>query len=168
VLARLGPPALRRPPRPQPARQAARAGTRARAAGLLAGARRRHRRATSSSGSKRWSTSSTTRATPRRPNASPHGLDALVVQLRYPTSHRRRWRPTNPLERSLAEVKRRTKAIGRFPGETSCLTLVWAVLDLYITHAKNGVRFNQLERERPRRIRHTGSQPTTDEQVKAA
>jgi hypothetical protein len=29
--------------------------------------------------------------------------------------------------------------IGRFPGETSCLTLVWAVLDLYITHAKNGV-----------------------------
>jgi hypothetical protein len=23
--------------------------------------------------------------------------------------------------------------IGRFPGETSCLTLVWAVLDLYIT-----------------------------------
>jgi len=29
--------------------------------------------------------------------------------------------------------------IGRFPGETSCLTLVWAVLDLYISHVKNGV-----------------------------
>jgi hypothetical protein len=43
--------------------------------------------------------------------------------------------------------------IGRFPGQTSCLTLVWAVLDLYITHAKNGVRFSQLERRRPRRIR---------------
>jgi transposase-like protein len=42
---------------------------------------------------------------------------------------------TNLLERSLAEVKRRTKVIGRFPGETSCLTLVWAVLDLYITNA---------------------------------
>src|SRR5436190_5102001 len=66
--------------------------------------------------------------------------DALVVHLRYPTRHRRRWRSTNLLERSLAEVKRRTKVIGRFPGETSCLTLVWAVLDLYITHAKNGVR----------------------------
>jgi hypothetical protein len=38
--------------------------------------------------------------------------------------------------------------IGRFPGETSCLTLVWAVLDLYVTHAKNGVRFNQLDRQR--------------------
>ena len=63
-------------------------------------------------------------------------LHTLVVHLRYPTRHRRRWRSTNLLERSLAEVKRRTKVIGRFPGETSCLTLVWAVLDLYITHAK--------------------------------
>jgi transposase-like protein len=67
-------------------------------------------------------------------------LDALVVHLRYPLAHRRRWRSTNLLERSLAEVKRRTKVIGRFPGETSCLTLVWAVLDLYLTHAKNGLR----------------------------
>ena len=50
---------------------------------------------------------------------------------------RRRWRSTNLLERSLGEVKRRTKVIGRFPGETSCLTLVWAVLDLYMTHATN-------------------------------
>jgi transposase-like protein len=65
-------------------------------------------------------------------------LDALVVHLRYPTRHRRRWRSTNLLERSLGEVKRRTKVIGRFPGETSCLTLVWAVLDLYISHATNG------------------------------
>jgi putative transposase len=95
-------------------------------------------------------------------------LDALVVHLRYPTRHRRRWRSTNLLERSLAEVKRRTKVIGRFPGETSCLTLVWAVLDLYITHAKNGVRFSQLERQRLRRIRHAGSEPTTDEEATAA
>jgi putative transposase len=95
-------------------------------------------------------------------------LDALVVHLRYPTRHRRRWRSTNLLERSLAEVKRRTKVIGRFPGETSCLTLVWAVLDLYITHAKNGVRFSQLERQRLRRIRHAGSKSTTDEEVTAA
>jgi transposase-like protein len=36
------------------------------------------------------------------------------VHLRYPTRHRRRWRSTNLLERSLAEVKRRTKLIGRF------------------------------------------------------
>ena len=86
-------------------------------------------------------------------------LEALIVHLRYPTRHRRRWRSTNLLERSLAEVKRRTKVIGRFPGETSCLTLVWAVLDLYITHAKNGVRFSQLERQRLRRMRYAGSEP---------
>jgi putative transposase len=95
-------------------------------------------------------------------------LDALVVHLRYPTRHRRRWRSTNLLERSLAEVKRRTTVIGRFPGETSCLTLVWAVLDLYITHAKNGVRFSQLERQHLRRIRCAGSEQTTDEEVTAA
>ena len=95
-------------------------------------------------------------------------LDALVVHLRYPTRHRRRWRSTNLLERSLAEVKRRTKVIGRFPGETSCLTLVWAVLDLYITHAKNGVRFSQLERQRLKRIRYQGSEQTTPEEVSAA
>ena len=73
--------------------------------------------------------------------------------------HRRRWRSTNLLERSLGEVKRRTKVIGRFPGETSCLTLVWAVLDLYMTHATNGVRFTQLERQRLKRIRYEGNEP---------
>jgi transposase-like protein len=91
-------------------------------------------------------------------------LDALVVHLRYPLAHRRRWRSTNLLERSLAEVKRRTKVIGRFPGETSCLTLIWAVLDIYLTHAKNGVRFNQLERQRLLRMRYAGSDQTSDEE----
>jgi putative transposase len=92
-------------------------------------------------------------------------LDALVVHLRYPTRHRRRWRSTNLLERSLGEVKRRTKVIGRFPGEDSCLTLVWAVLDLYMTHATNGVRFTQLERQRLKRIRYEGDEPTTPEET---
>src|ERR687888_141642 len=83
-------------------------------------------------------------------------LDALVVHLRYPTRHRRRWRSTNLLERSLREVKRRTEVIGRFPGETSCLTLVWAVLDRYITHATNGIKFTELERQHLKRIRYEG------------
>jgi transposase-like protein len=81
-------------------------------------------------------------------------LDALVVHLRYPPRHRRRWRSTNLLERSLGEVKRRTKVIGRFPGEESCLTLVWAVLDLLITHETNGIRFTELDRQRLNRIRY--------------
>jgi transposase-like protein len=95
-------------------------------------------------------------------------LDALVVHLRYPTRHRRRWRSTNLLERSLGEVKRRTKVIGRFPGETSCLTLVWAVLDLYISHATNGIKFTQLERQSLKRMRYEGRGETTPEEVTAA
>jgi hypothetical protein len=58
--------------------------------------------------------------------------------------------------------------IGRYPGETSYLTLVYAVLDLYITHAQNGVRFSQLERQRLSRTRHAGIEPMTDEEVSAA
>jgi putative transposase len=95
-------------------------------------------------------------------------LDALVVHLRYPSRHRRRWRSTNPLERSLGEVKRRTKVIGRFPGETSCLTLVWAVLDLYISHATNGIKFTQLERQALKRTRYEGHDETIPEEVTAA
>lgn len=95
-------------------------------------------------------------------------LDALVVHLRYPTRHRRRWRSTNLLERSLGEVKRRTKVIGRFPGETSCLTLVWTVLDLYITHATNGIKFTQLERQRLRQLRHQGQEQTMPKEASAA
>jgi non-homologous end joining protein Ku len=58
--------------------------------------------------------------------------------------------------------------IGRFPGETSCLTLVWAVLDLYITHATNGIKFTQLERQALSRIRFQGHDDTTPQEVTAA
>jgi transposase-like protein len=95
-------------------------------------------------------------------------LDALVGHLRYPPRHRRRWRSTNLLERSLGEVKRRTKVMGRFPGEESCLTLVWAVLDLLITHETNGIRFNELERQRLKRLRYQGSDRAIPEEVSAA
>ncbi|HEY2657868.1 MAG TPA: transposase [Solirubrobacteraceae bacterium] len=95
-------------------------------------------------------------------------LDALVVQLRYPPRHRRRWRSTNLLERSLGEVKRRTKVMGRFPGEESCLSLVWAVLDLLITHETNGIHFNQLDRQRLKRMRYQGDEQTIPGEVTAA
>jgi putative transposase len=95
-------------------------------------------------------------------------LDALVVHLRYPTRHRRRWRSTNLLERSLGEVKRRTKVMGRFPGEDSCLTLVWAVLDLLITHQSNGIRFTKLDRQHLNRTTYTASENTATEEVTAA
>jgi transposase-like protein len=95
-------------------------------------------------------------------------LDALVVHLRLPVRHRRRWRSTNLLERSLGEVKRRTKVMGRFPGETSCLTLVWAVLDLLITHQTNGIRFTELDQQRLKLTRNEGTQEPIPEEVTAA
>lgn len=57
-------------------------------------------------------------------------MDALVAHLRWPSEHRKRIRTTNLLERTFVEVRRRTKVIGRFPGETSALSLIWAVLEL--------------------------------------
>ena len=94
-------------------------------------------------------------------------LDALCVHLRYPLRHRRRWRSTNLLERSLGEVRRRTKVIGRFPGETSCLSLCWAVLDLVISHS-NGVTFTDLDRQAIDRLSPEQAERTTGEEVIAA
>jgi hypothetical protein len=58
--------------------------------------------------------------------------------------------------------------MGRFPGETSCLTLVWAVLDLLITHQTNGIRFTQLDYQRLKQTRYQGTQQPIPEEVTAA
>jgi hypothetical protein len=63
-------------------------------------------------------------------------LAALCGHLEYPLRPRKRLRSTNLLERSLEEVKRRTNVIGRFLGETICLSLCLAVLDLFIASAR--------------------------------
>jgi putative transposase len=54
---------------------------------------------------------------------------ALSVYLRFPREHWQRIRHSNFIERTFGETRRRTKVIGRLPGETSCVSLVWAVLD---------------------------------------
>jgi hypothetical protein len=95
---------------------------------------------TAKAGSKHWSISSTRKGSPPRPDAWP----------------------------TIGEVKRRTKVMGRFPGEESCLTLVWAVLDLLITHQTNGINFNALARQRLKRARYQGNEQTTPEEVTAA
>ena len=55
--------------------------------------------------------------------------EQLTSYLRFPVEHHRRIRHSNFIERTFGEPRRRTKVIGRLPGETSCLWLVWAVLD---------------------------------------
>ncbi|GAA1750450.1 hypothetical protein GCM10009810_08550 [Nostocoides vanveenii] len=53
----------------------------------------------------------------------------LSAYLRFPAEHQKRIRHSNFIERTFGETRRRAKVIGRFPGETSCISLVWAVLD---------------------------------------
>ncbi len=53
----------------------------------------------------------------------------LTHYLRTPREHWNRVRHSNFIERTFGETRRRVKAIGRLPGETSALTLIWAVLD---------------------------------------
>ena len=90
----------------------------------------------------------------------------LTAYLRFPAVHHHRIRHSNFIERTFGETRRRTKVIGRFPSETSCLTLVWAVLDRAsrgwrgLTMTADGLRLLQdLRRsllEPPRRLRaHT-------------
>jgi putative transposase len=55
--------------------------------------------------------------------------EQLTSYLRFPAEHHKRIRHSNFIERTFGETRRRVKVIGRLPGETSCLSLVWAVLD---------------------------------------
>ena len=91
-------------------------------------------------------------------------LAALTVHLAYPLRLRTRLRSTNLLERSLGEVRRRTKVIGRFPGETSCLTLAWAVMDLVIAGA-HGLELSLPEHHAIAAIVAARSVPRTGQRV---
>lgn len=55
--------------------------------------------------------------------------EQLTAYLRFPVEHHRRIRHSNFIERTFGETRRRVKVIGRLPGESSCLSLVWAVFD---------------------------------------
>ena len=95
--------------------------------------------------------------------------EGLTAYLRFPAEHHHRVRHSNFIERTFGETRRRVKVIGRLPGETSCLTLVWAVLDRAsagwrgLTMTSDGLRLLQdLRRsllEPPRQLRpHTAAQ----------
>jgi transposase-like protein len=75
--------------------------------------------------------------------ALPEGFTVFSL----PTSHRRRLRTTNLIERVNQEVKRRTRVARLFPNEASCLRLVSAVLmeiaEDWQTADKRYVTFNE-------------------------
>ncbi len=93
-------------------------------------------------------------------------LPALCVHLKYFPRLRKRFRSSNLLERSLEEVRRRTKVIGRFPGETSCLSLCWAVLDVFIAGAR-GLGLSDLEYREVVQLKLARAYPERD-QIKVA
>jgi transposase-like protein len=99
--------------------------------------------------------------------------EGLTACLRFPAEHHNRVRHSNFIERTFGETRRRTKVIGRLPGETSCLTLVWAVLDRAsrgwrgLTMTSDGLRLLQdLRRsllEPPRQLRTRTVTATQDD-----
>jgi transposase-like protein len=95
--------------------------------------------------------------------------EGLTAYLRFPAEHHQRIRHSNFIERTFGETRRRAKVIGRFPGETSCIGIVWAVLDRAspgwrgLTMTPAGLRLLQdLRRsllEPPRLLRHRPATP---------
>jgi putative transposase len=101
--------------------------------------------------------------------------EGLTAYLRFPAEHHNRIRHSNFIERTFGETRRRTKVIGRLPGETTCLTLVWAVLDRAsrgwrgLAMTSDGLRLLQDLRhsllEPPRQMRpHTVTAAQRDDQ----
>ena len=100
--------------------------------------------------------------------------EGLTAYLRFPAEHHPRVRHSNFIERTFGETRRRTKVIGRLPGETSCLTPVWAVLDRAsrgwrgLTMTSDGLRqLQDLRRsllEPPRQLRPRTVTATRDDE----
>jgi putative transposase len=99
-------------------------------------------------------------------------LPELTCFLRFPREHWARIRHTNLIERTFGETRRRVKVIGRLPGERSCLSLVWAVLDRAsrgwrgVVMTPAGVRL--LQELRRRLLRPSQLEEVVDQTVTAA
>jgi transposase-like protein len=103
----------------------------------------------------------------------------LTSYLRFPAAHHPRIRHSNFIERTFGETRRRVKVIGRLPGETSCLSLVWAVLDRasrgwrgftvtsQTTRDLHDLRRALLDPPTPIRRTHPKTKPATTETVGA-
>jgi putative transposase len=93
---------------------------------------------------------------------------ALTAYLRFPAEHWRRIRHTNLIERTFGETRRRVKVIGRLPGEASCLSLVWAVLDR-ASRGWRGLTYTPAIARHLTELRHQLHEPdTTDDQATEA
>ena len=66
------------------------------------------------------------------------------------------------IERTFGETRRRVKVIGRLPGEASCLSLVWAVLDR-ASKGWRGLRYTSAIARHLTDVRHQLKRPNTGE-----
>jgi len=74
-------------------------------------------------------------------------LEECLTSLKLPLAHRRQTRTTNLLERLFGEGRRRSKVIPRFKSESSCLSLLFAVL-VDASEGWRGVRMTPALKER--------------------
>jgi transposase-like protein len=91
-------------------------------------------------------------------------LASLTVHLRFPAEHWKRIRHSNFIERTFGETRRRVKVIGRLPGESSCLSLVWAVLDR-ASHGWRGLTMTPKALRRLQDLRRQLLHPPIAEEV---
>jgi len=81
-------------------------------------------------------------------------FDACVAQLRCPTTHRKRIRTTNLLERLFREERRRSRAAGIVFGERPVLKLMYSAL-IRASDTWRGIQVNELETAQLQRLRET-------------
>ncbi len=93
-------------------------------------------------------------------------LAGLFVYLRFPAEHHKRLRHANFIERTFGETRRRVKVIGRLPGERSCLSLVWAVLDR-ASRGWRGVIMTPIAVRQLQELRRQLHHPTIDKETNA-
>ncbi len=91
-------------------------------------------------------------------------LAGLFGYLRFPAEHHKRLRHANFIERTFGETRRRVKVIGRLPGERSCLSLVWSVLDR-ASRGWRGVIMTPIAVRQLQELRRHLHHPTIDKET---
>ena len=91
-------------------------------------------------------------------------IDLLVAHLAFPRAHWVRIRHTNLIERTFGESRRRVKVMGRLPGERSCLSLVWAVLER-ASAGWRGITYTPADVRMLQRLRHPLQLPEPPQEI---
>lgn len=75
-------------------------------------------------------------------------FDATLTYFRIPVKHRRWMRTTNPIERTIRELRRRLRPMGTFQGLDSCRRLIYGAIKKLSDERRNAVPYS-LWRSQP-------------------